>query len=712
MLFGNLLENPVLRKYKWWNINEILKQKQKFPKHLAQILQGEMNNVELLKNSTTSNNKNWRELLKVNLDKISMLNINEKSKIRKIIQKKQYSEIDQKELISILIKLKTEDLIKLFGKSFKEFSDRYVKWGKGWYQDLRLKKIILNNYLDRERENNLRKESRSLQKNNSDYIKICSIILKNINKGQKELTEILSKDNLKQLGIDTRRFNKHRIKRLIWLISRIIEKNSDLENLIDATKKKYNIQRRAARLAVMEILKVLNSIDSRQFDLNKYKMQNPIERVRINTEDLRKVIEKLKSMNWTITKLSNKIGANLTTILSRGDRIKKESLNILNKLIKKENIKVEILPEQKKSKKNRIYVQIDLNKLKQICKELNEIGLSNLNISKIIESRIDSILARNLKMPKSSFKKLNQLYFKKCKKRISKEYYVYDNKLVTKIFEENDALAQLCCILLGDGNLNEECLRITLNRIDEEDYVKYVRNFLKNFFQLQPNEYIHKKGKGIKLIIYGVAIVKGLELKGLKKGNKVKNQVSVPLWITKSTNFIKSGLKGLFDTDGTILLDKRIRSLQLSFSSDSILLAESFKAMCNKLNIKSSNVSLSPRKSSNKIKYRVLISAKKDVKKFLILIKPEKMNEKYRRIYLGTNLIYLKSSKEKIKVIKNKIKKDFPKPSQRVYSKAFSLYLKNMCEEILGYEISNEMIDRAISNSLEYKRKSYKNKKN
>jgi len=41
---------------------------------------------------------------------------------------------------------------------------------------------------------------------------------------------------------------------------------------------------------------------------------------------------------------------------------------------------------------------------------------------------------------------------------------------------------------------------------------------------------------------------------GLCIGSKVRNQVDIPLWIKESDTYIKSCLRGLFDTDGSFIL--------------------------------------------------------------------------------------------------------------------------------------------------------------
>ena len=43
-----------------------------------------------------------------------------------------------------------------------------------------------------------------------------------------------------------------------------------------------------------------------------------------------------------------------------------------------------------------------------------------------------------------------------------------------------------------------------------------------------------------------------MESKGLKTGNKIKSQVTIPQWIIENKKFLQACLKGLIDTDGCI----------------------------------------------------------------------------------------------------------------------------------------------------------------
>ena len=70
-----------------------------------------------------------------------MLSLNEKSIIIKIIKKVKLDEDDKKQLISLLSKLPTEDLISLLGEDFEIHTQNYIKWG--WDFDTGVKRLRL-----------------------------------------------------------------------------------------------------------------------------------------------------------------------------------------------------------------------------------------------------------------------------------------------------------------------------------------------------------------------------------------------------------------------------------------------------------------------------------------------------------------------------------------------------------------------------------------
>ena len=143
------------------------------------------------------------------------------------------------------------------------------------------------------------------------------------------------------------------------------------------------------------------------------------------------------------------------------------------------------------------------------------------------------------------------------RRRLNPERYQYCNlrKVILKPKNSLD-LAEFVGILLGDGGINSDCqVVITLHREDGKYYVPFVCNLIKKLFGVDPAVYhpSHVKSRNVAYItISSTSVVEFLLSKGLKKGNKIKNQVGVPKWIRDNKEFSKRCLRGLIDTDGCV----------------------------------------------------------------------------------------------------------------------------------------------------------------
>ncbi len=147
-----------------WYKHKIIAEKHKFLKHLSQKL----NYLKEVKNPQKNIKQNWKELLKENLYKNTTLILKEKPLINKILQKEEFTEDDKKELISLLIKLPTEDLVLLLGAEFKQPTKNYIKWG--WDYNQGVKRVMLKNFLST--SNHYKKEiSEALRLRNIKKIK-------------------------------------------------------------------------------------------------------------------------------------------------------------------------------------------------------------------------------------------------------------------------------------------------------------------------------------------------------------------------------------------------------------------------------------------------------------------------------------------------------------------------------------------------------------
>lgn len=116
----------------------------------------------------------------------------------------------------------------------------------------------------------------------------------------------------------------------------------------------------------------------------------------------------------------------------------------------------------------------------------------------------------------------------------------------------SNQLAEFVGILLGDGCIRSNQVSITLNSIADKQYIQYVKQLIIDLFQYTPTIHDRFPTKATTILISGVDFVNNLIFRGMKIGNKVKQQVDVPEWIKNNSNLSRWCLRGLMDTDGGI----------------------------------------------------------------------------------------------------------------------------------------------------------------
>ncbi|MBU2539591.1 LAGLIDADG family homing endonuclease [Patescibacteria group bacterium] len=140
---------------------------------------------------------------------------------------------------------------------------------------------------------------------------------------------------------------------------------------------------------------------------------------------------------------------------------------------------------------------------------------------------------------------------------------LYPNCNLPKIISEpknSINLAEFIGIMLGDGGVSSKTqAAITLHKEDSKEYILFVCDLIKNLFSISPVVYYsdHGSHKNVgRITIFSTSFIDFLLAKGLKIGNKVRQQVDVPRWIKVNKNFSKHCLRGLIDTDGCVYLHK------------------------------------------------------------------------------------------------------------------------------------------------------------
>ena len=202
-----------------------------------------------------------------------------------------------------------------------------------------------------------------------------------------------------------------------------------------------------------------------------------------------------------------------------------------------------------------------------------------------------------------------------------------------KIAKKSKELAELIGIILGDGNIHyfkkgkkigSYMLRIAGDKINDYDYItRYVFNLIKRLFNVEP-KIEKRKSNEILVIVHSRRLVEFLIEHGLKSGDKIKNNTSIPQWVFEDKEYLKSCIRGLIDTDGCIysLKPKYPNYYQLSFKNYNSQLLKDVRRAFITLGYPISNISkdiqiyLTQQKYLRKFYKEIGFSNKKHIKRF------------------------------------------------------------------------------------------------
>ena len=150
-------------------------------------------------------------------------------------------------------------------------------------------------------------------------------------------------------------------------------------------------------------------------------------------------------------------------------------------------------------------------------------------------------------------------------------------------------LAEFAGIMLGDGGITDYQIGITLNKVDDWAYANYVSRLLEKLFGLKVGKTMRESV--VVLTISRKNLVKFCQKIGLVVGNKIRQNIDIPLWIKENKNYSLACIRGLVDTDGCVYRhrykvgNKLYAYKKLNFSSRSKPLIKSVKILLEKINI-------------------------------------------------------------------------------------------------------------------------------
>ena len=212
------------------------------------------------------------------------------------------------------------------------------------------------------------------------------------------------------------------------------------------------------------------------------------------------------------------------------------------------------------------------NKLRESIKS-NEYSMRKM--SKILGFEVKNVYFRNKSIREDHLQKLNSL----LKTNFNPKEIEFDfiKNLGTGAFtqsiknvEKSNNLAELIGIMLGDGNMWRTHIKIAFDKRNKEKlFYKVFGIHLRTTIIEKTNQaylYCYNKLASQKLLDYG-----------LKRGDKIKNNVGIPDWIMKNTGYAKACLRGLIDTDGCIYKSKRDKQIYIKFTNFDKQLLKDFK---------------------------------------------------------------------------------------------------------------------------------------
>ncbi len=145
-----------------------------------------------------------------------------------------------------------------------------------------------------------------------------------------------------------------------------------------------------------------------------------------------------------------------------------------------------------------------------------------------------------------------------------------------KKVEKSENLAELIGIMLGDGNMWRTHIKIAFDKRNEK-YLNYVEKLFNQVFGIHLKRMIIENTNQAYLYCYNKLVSQKLLDFGLKRGDKIKNNLGIPEWIKINVGYSKRCIKGLIDTDGCIYKSKRDKQVYIKFTNFDKQLLKDFK---------------------------------------------------------------------------------------------------------------------------------------
>ncbi|MBI4437805.1 hypothetical protein HY631_02535 [Candidatus Uhrbacteria bacterium] len=117
-------------------------------------------------------------------------------------------------------------------------------------------------------------------------------------------------------------------------------------------------------------------------------------------------------------------------------------------------------------------------------------------------------------------------------------------------------LAEFIGVIAGDGHIAPYQILMTTNSKTDLEHARFVGKLGEELFGVRPRIHKRKDENSVTVIFSAKSMAECVHQFGIPTGKKINNSLSVPTWVLGSDSYKRAFLRGLFDTDGCLFLDR------------------------------------------------------------------------------------------------------------------------------------------------------------
>jgi len=123
---------------------------------------------------------------------------------------------------------------------------------------------------------------------------------------------------------------------------------------------------------------------------------------------------------------------------------------------------------------------------------------------------------------------------------------------------ESPELSEFVGIMLGDGDISENQISVSVSLNDEVEYANFISNLIYTLFGLRPSIHYYKSSGICRIRVSSLNLIEYLLSIGLQHGKKTTQQCNIPSWIIDSKELKAAFVRGLMDTEGSFYSYKHV----------------------------------------------------------------------------------------------------------------------------------------------------------